>query len=84
MGLHKKLTRDHGDHYAATDEYYEKINSRMREKFPEYFGERAEPETYKKPATVGGGFWILDFGCWAHGESRTFRGARVKEAHSTA
>jgi len=52
MGLHKKLTRDHGDHYAATDEYYEKINSRMREKFPEYFGERAEPETYKKPATV--------------------------------
>ena len=31
-----------------------------------------------------GGRRILDFGCWAHGESRTFRGARVKEAHSTA
>jgi len=52
MGLHKKLTRDHGDHYASTDEYYERINARMREKFPEYFGKQAEPETYRRPASV--------------------------------
>ena len=53
MGLHKKLTREHGDQYALTDEYYEKINSRIREKFPEYFGVQDEPEEKpKRPASV--------------------------------
>ncbi len=51
MGVHKKLTREHGDHYAATDEYYERIDARMREKFPEYFGKQAGPESYRKPAS---------------------------------
>jgi hypothetical protein len=49
MGLHKKLTRENGEHYALTDEYYEKINSRVREKFPEYFGDREPPEEKAKP-----------------------------------
>jgi hypothetical protein len=53
MGLHKKLTRENGDQYALTDEYYEKINSRVREKFPEYFGSQDEPrEEVKRPASV--------------------------------
>jgi hypothetical protein len=53
MGLHKKLTRERGDQYALTDEYYERINSRMREKFPEYFGIQDEPkEDIKRPASV--------------------------------
>ena len=51
MGLHKKLTRENGDQYALTDEYYEKINSRVREKFPEYFGDQDEPKQ-KRPASV--------------------------------
>ena len=52
MGLHKKLTRDHGDHYASTDEYYERINARMREKFPEYFGKQTGQDTYRRSASV--------------------------------
>jgi hypothetical protein len=53
MGLHKKLTRENGDQYALTDEYYEKINSRVREKFPEYFGGQDEPkEGTRRPASV--------------------------------
>lgn len=52
MGLHKKLTRDHGDHYASTEEYYERINSRMREKFPEYFGKQTGQDNYKRSASV--------------------------------
>ena len=53
MGLHKKLTRENGGQYALTDEYYEKINSRIREKFPEYFGVQDEPkEETRRPASV--------------------------------
>lgn len=53
MGLHKKLTREHGEQYALTDEYYERINSRIREKFPEKFGIQEEPrEVTKRPASV--------------------------------
>ena len=52
MGLHKKLTREHGEQFAASDEYYERIDARMKEKFPEYFGRQAEPEFQRRPATV--------------------------------
>ena len=53
MGLHKKLTREYGEQYALTDEYYEKINSRIKEKFPEKFGEQDEPdEKPRRPASV--------------------------------
>ena len=52
MGLHKKLTREHGEQFAVTDEYYERIDARMKEKFPEYFGRQAEPEFQRRPATV--------------------------------
>ncbi len=53
MGMHRKLTRERGDQYALTDEYYEKINSRIREKFPEYFGIQDEPkEETRRPASV--------------------------------
>ena len=49
MGVHKKLVRERGQMYAATDEYYERIDARMREKFPEYFGQQGE---HKRSATV--------------------------------
>jgi len=52
MGVHKKLTREYGDQFAATDEYYERIDARMKEKFPEYYGTQAEPEVQRRPATV--------------------------------
>ncbi len=53
VGVHNELTYEYGDHYALTDEYYEKINSRVRDKFPEYFGDQGAPEEKpKRPATV--------------------------------
>ena len=42
LGLHTKLTK--GGTNPQSDEYYEKINSRMREVFPEQFDEGIEDE----------------------------------------
>jgi len=60
LGVHTALLRQYGQGYVGTDDYYEKINSRMRASFPEYFGstdsqepdeERAAPAR-AKPANV--------------------------------
>lgn len=37
MGVHQKLTSDNGPDYARTDEYWSRIDSRMREVFPDKF-----------------------------------------------
>ena len=60
LGLHEELTSTHGPAYATTDEYYQRIDKMMRDKFPEEFG--AETKTSdgggkpvqrtEKPATV--------------------------------
>jgi hypothetical protein len=53
LGLHKKLVDSGVD--PRSDEYFERIDSRLRSSFPEMFGgERAEKavEAPKKPATV--------------------------------
>ena len=42
LGLHTKLTREGAD--PQSDEYYEKINSRMRQVFPDQFDESIEDE----------------------------------------
>lgn len=48
LAVHKKLVETGID--PRTDTYYERIDARMREVFPDYFGEaRREP---KRPATV--------------------------------
>jgi hypothetical protein len=49
LGLHNKLTKDGLD--PRSDEYYEKINSRMRQVFPDQFddGIEDEPEVQAKP-----------------------------------
>jgi hypothetical protein len=54
VAVHNKLTREYGNEYAKTDEYYRKINDRVRLKFPEYFGEQddAEEPPRKRPASV--------------------------------
>jgi len=51
LGLHNKLVKTGMD--PQSDEYYEKIDSRMREVFPDYFGEETpEPATPKRQASV--------------------------------
>ena len=42
LGLHNKLTKEGTD--PQSDEYYEKINSRMRQVFPDQFDESIEDE----------------------------------------
>jgi len=51
LGLHNKLTKGGVD--PQSDEYYEKINSRMRQVFPDQFddGTDNEPEETTKPKT---------------------------------
>ena len=51
LGLHNKLTREKIS--PRSDEYYERINSRMREVFPTEFDEgiEDEPETPKKKSS---------------------------------
>ena len=55
MGVHNKIVREGVD--PNSDEYYEKINSRMRSTFSDYFGEdeqteEQETETKKRKSNV--------------------------------
>lgn len=57
IAMHSKLVNQNGPEYARTDEYFERIDARLREKFPEHYGEdrRDSPRdtsTKKPPATV--------------------------------
>ena len=47
--VHEKLVRNGVD--PRSDEYYERIDTRMREVFPEYFGKKAKPATVVAPVT---------------------------------
>jgi hypothetical protein len=54
FGVHAALAEQYGEQYVGTEDYYEKINSRMRKIFPEHFGsdeQDNEPEDEPK-ATV--------------------------------
>lgn len=60
--IHNRLAREFGEKYVGTDEYYEKISSTIRKRFPDYFGSeqetadetpppaREEPQRRAKPA----------------------------------
>ena len=48
---HETLIRDHGVK-PDTEEYYEKINSTMRLRFPDYFEEETPSYSSKRPSTV--------------------------------
>jgi hypothetical protein len=56
LGLHEKVVKSGLD--PRSDEYYDRINSTMRKRFPEYFGEEksapqeTERPTPRKPANV--------------------------------
>lgn len=55
LATHQRLTGERGMEYARTDEYFERIDARLREKFPEVFGEPAKPQgapTSKRPAAT--------------------------------
>jgi ornithine cyclodeaminase/alanine dehydrogenase-like protein (mu-crystallin family) len=54
LGYHSKLVKEGVD--PRSDEYYEKINARMRQRFPENFDDdiedAPEPQKVKKAANV--------------------------------
>ncbi len=53
LGLHNKLVKERGEDYAKTDEYYNIIDTRMRQLFPENFGEQEEePEQPRRQSNV--------------------------------
>jgi hypothetical protein len=39
LGLHQKLEKQYGNKYIGTDEYWGAIDTTMRRRFPEYFGD---------------------------------------------
>ena len=56
LGLHQKLVKQHGASYTSTDEYWQKIDGTMRQRFPDYFQESTQAEKpasrTEKPSTV--------------------------------
>jgi len=57
LAMHQRLTQENGQDYARTSDYFERIDARLRDKFPEVFGaeERStnrDAPVRKPPATV--------------------------------
>ena len=58
LGLHQKLEKERGPQFVGTDEYWSAIDTTMRRRFPEYFGEdkategTAKAQRASKPANV--------------------------------
>lgn len=53
MGLDRKLQREYGPEYVGTDDYFKKVDSIMRKRFPEYFGSQKDddsPSNESQPA----------------------------------
>ena len=50
LGLHQKLVNSGVD--PQTDEYFEAIDTRVRDKFPEVFGNEKSKESSRRPASV--------------------------------
>lgn len=45
--LHNRLSREFGDKYVGTDEYYQKISDTIRKRYPDYFGSNEVQEKSK-------------------------------------
>lgn len=58
LGLHQRLEQERGPQYTGTDEYWSAIDTTMRRRFPEYFGEEKATQPADRtaratrPATV--------------------------------
>ena len=44
LTIHNRLAREYGEKYIGTDDYYQKIDSTIRKRFPDYFGSAEETE----------------------------------------
>ena len=49
LTIHNRLAREFGEKYIGTDDYYQKIDSTIRKRFPDYFGS-TEEEIEVEPA----------------------------------
>jgi hypothetical protein len=58
LGLHQKLVKQYGDRYTSTDEYWQKIDNTIRQRFPDYFQNDSSPQSERaasrteRPSTV--------------------------------
>ena len=56
LGLHQKLVKQYGSSYPSTDEYWQKVDGTMRQRFPDYFQDKPQSEKpasrTDKPSTV--------------------------------
>lgn len=60
LGLHQKLEQERGAQFIGTDDYWQTVDTTMRRRFPDYFGEdetidgggKPVKNAEKKPATV--------------------------------
>jgi hypothetical protein len=52
LGLHQKLERERGPQFVGSDEYWGAIDTTMRRRFPEYFGEDKATEGTAKARTT--------------------------------
>lgn len=52
LGLHQKLERERGPQFVGSDEYWSAIDTTMRRRFPEYFGEDKATEGTAKARTT--------------------------------
>lgn len=43
LGLHQKLEQQHGKAFVGTDEYWRSVDTTMKRRFPEYFGDNSPP-----------------------------------------
>lgn len=49
LGLHQKLEKQYGNKFIGTDEYWGAIDTTMRRRFPEYFGDSEPVSSDTKP-----------------------------------
>jgi len=49
LGLHQKLEKQYGNKFVGTDEYWGAIDTTMRRRFPEYFGDSEPASSETKP-----------------------------------
>jgi len=49
MGLDKRLQREYGADYIGTDDYFKRIDSTMRKRFPEYFDAQSQEDDDEPP-----------------------------------
>jgi hypothetical protein len=56
LGLHQKLQQQNGEQYVGSDEYWRTIDTTMKRRFPEYYGDETSGDKPSrsgvKPSTV--------------------------------